>query len=79
MLEIANHRFFGFLIITRREVRDQFRDWRIIFPIIILTLFFPGLMNFTAERLVSFVERYGAGIVSDCPGKFCRGKRKAQY
>jgi hypothetical protein len=29
------------LIITRREVRDSFRDWRIVAPIIILTFFFP--------------------------------------
>ena len=48
------------LIITRRELRDQLRDWRIIVPIIILTLFFPVLMDFTAERAVAFVERYGA-------------------
>ncbi len=53
------------LIITRREVRDQFRDWRIIFPIIILTLFFPALMNFTAKRAVAFVEQYGAPVVGD--------------
>ncbi len=24
-------------IVTRREVRDQFRDWRILVPIVILT------------------------------------------
>jgi uncharacterized membrane protein SpoIIM required for sporulation/ABC-type transport system involved in multi-copper enzyme maturation permease subunit len=65
MLEVANRQFIGALIITRREVRDQLRDWRIIFPIVILTIFFPGLMNFTAERAVSFVERYGAPIVGD--------------
>jgi uncharacterized membrane protein SpoIIM required for sporulation/ABC-type transport system involved in multi-copper enzyme maturation permease subunit len=53
------------LIITRREVRDQFRDWRIIFPIIILTVFFPGLMNFTAAQAVRFVERYGADIIGE--------------
>jgi uncharacterized membrane protein SpoIIM required for sporulation len=53
------------LLITRREVRDQVRDWRVIFPILILTLFFPGLMNFTAERVVSFVQRYGAPIVGE--------------
>jgi uncharacterized membrane protein SpoIIM required for sporulation/ABC-type transport system involved in multi-copper enzyme maturation permease subunit len=52
-------------IITRREVRDQFRDWRIIIPIIILTLFFPGLMNFTAQQAVEFVGRYGAPIIGD--------------
>jgi uncharacterized membrane protein SpoIIM required for sporulation len=52
-------------IITRREVRDQFRDWRIIAPIIILTVFFPGLMNFTAQQAVDFVAKYGAPIIAD--------------
>lgn len=51
------------LIVTRREVRDSFRDWRIIIPTIVLTLFFPLLMNFTAERLLSFVAGYGAEII----------------
>ncbi len=53
------------LTITRREVRDQFRDWRIIFPIVVLTIFFPGLMNFTASQAVGFVERYGAPVVGE--------------
>ena len=53
------------MIITRREVRDQFRDWRIIAPIIILTIFFPGLMNFTAQQAVDFVGKYGAPIIAD--------------
>jgi len=53
------------LIITRREVRDQFRDWRIIIPIIVLTLFFPLLMNFTADLVINFVQRYDARIIGD--------------
>ncbi len=53
------------LLITRREVRDQMRDWRIIAPIIILTLIFPLLMNFTAGQAVGFVERYGAPVIGD--------------
>lgn len=53
------------LIITRREVRDQFRDWRIIFPVFVLTLIFPALMNFTARQAVNFVERYNAPVVGD--------------
>ncbi|MBN2502118.1 MAG: stage II sporulation protein M [Anaerolineales bacterium] len=53
------------LIITRREVRDQLRDWRIIAPILILTLFFPGLMNIMAGKAVGFVEQYGASIIGD--------------
>ncbi len=52
-------------IITRREVRDQLRDWRIIFPVLGLTLFFPFLMNFTAQQLLGFVQRYGADIIAE--------------
>ncbi|MFP3853178.1 MAG: stage II sporulation protein M [Anaerolineales bacterium] len=55
----------GALIITRREIRDQLRDWRILAPIIILTLFFPLLMNFTAQRAVGFVQEYGADIIAE--------------
>ncbi|MFW5940256.1 MAG: stage II sporulation protein M [Chloroflexota bacterium] len=51
------------LIVTRREVRDSFRDWRIIIPIILLTLFFPLLMNYTAGRLLQFVTDYGAELI----------------
>ncbi len=64
-LALAREQLAGALIITRREIHDHFRDWRIIFPVVTLTLFFPGLMNFTAERVVSFVQRYGAPIVGD--------------
>lgn len=53
------------LIVSKREIRDQFRDWRIIAPIVVLTIFFPGLMNFTARQAVSFVEKYGAPIIGD--------------
>ncbi len=52
-------------IITRREVRDQFRDWRIIIPILVLTLIFPSLMNFTARQALAFVGRFGADIVGE--------------
>ncbi len=53
------------LIIARREIRDQFRDWRIIFPILGLTLFFPFLMNFTARQILDFVQEYGATIIGE--------------
>jgi uncharacterized membrane protein SpoIIM required for sporulation/ABC-type transport system involved in multi-copper enzyme maturation permease subunit len=53
------------LIVTRRELRDQMRDWRIVAPIIILTLVFPLLMNITASQAVNFVARYGAYIIAD--------------
>ncbi len=53
------------LVVARREIRDQFRDWRIIIPILFLTLLFPGIMNFTAAQAVSFVERYGANLIGE--------------
>jgi uncharacterized membrane protein SpoIIM required for sporulation/ABC-type transport system involved in multi-copper enzyme maturation permease subunit len=49
------------LIVTRRELCDSLRDWRIVLPILILTLIFPFLMDFTATAARSFVLRYGGG------------------
>jgi len=55
----------GALAVARREIRDQLRDWRILIPIILLTLFFPALMNFTARQAVEFVGRYGAPLIGE--------------
>jgi len=53
------------LVITRREVRDQLRDWRIILPVLFLTVFFPFLMNFTAQQMLDFVSQYGASVIGE--------------
>lgn len=53
------------LIITRREVRDSFRDWRILAPIVILTFLFPFLAQFVAGQFSDFVTQYGAQIVGE--------------
>ncbi len=53
------------LIITRREIRDQLRDWRILLPIVVLTLIFPFLANFTTHRILDFVEKYGASLLAE--------------
>ncbi|RMG97697.1 MAG: hypothetical protein D6706_08235 [Chloroflexi bacterium] len=53
------------MVVARREIQDSFRDWRIIIPIILLTLAFPALMNFTAGRLLNFVRQYGAEILGN--------------
>ncbi|HEC33518.1 MAG TPA: hypothetical protein ENI37_02240 [Chloroflexi bacterium] len=52
------------LTLTRREIYDGLRDWRIILPIFLLTLAFPILMNFITVRTQNmFYERWGvAGI-----------------
>lgn len=53
------------LIITRREVRDSFRDWRIIAPIIILTFFFPFLAQDVASRFSNFLQGFGAELIGE--------------
>ena len=53
------------LVVARREIRDSFRDWRIIIPIFLLTLIFPALMNFTASRLLGFVADFGAEVIGN--------------
>ncbi len=57
--------FYPAWIVARREIRDQFRDWRIIFPVVGLTVFFPFLMDFTANQIMGFVEQYGANIIAE--------------
>lgn len=48
------------LIVTRREVRDSLRDWRIMVPIFILTLIFPLLANTLTRIFTGFFENNGA-------------------
>lgn len=50
------------LVVTRREVRDHFRDWRIIGPILLLIILLPIFMNFASGRFLDFADRYGAHI-----------------
>lgn len=53
------------MVIAKREIRDQFRDWRIVFPIVGLTLIFPFLMEFTTAQMLGFVGKYGANIIGE--------------
>ncbi len=53
------------LIITRREVKDSFSDWRILWPIVVLTFFFPFLAQFLAARFTGFVTDFGAEIIGE--------------
>jgi ABC-type Na+ efflux pump permease subunit len=64
-INFNRHDWHMALIVTRREVRDSFRDWRIIVPIIILTLVFPAIANFTASRLLNFTEQFGAELITE--------------
>lgn len=53
------------LIITQREVRDSFRDWRIVAPILILTFLFPFLAQFVAAQFAGFLAGYGAELIGE--------------
>ncbi|SRR6266498_589304 len=52
-------------LVTRRELRDQLRDWRVLTPLIILTIFFPILMTKFAEMTVNFLNQYSANLILD--------------
>jgi uncharacterized membrane protein SpoIIM required for sporulation/ABC-type transport system involved in multi-copper enzyme maturation permease subunit len=49
------------LIITRREMRDSLRDWRIVTPILVLTMIFPALMTVTSGVAADVAVAWGAG------------------
>ncbi len=53
------------LVLIRREMYDTLRDWRMVAPILVLTLLFPALMSMVADLALSWVARYGASIVGD--------------
>lgn len=53
------------LIITRREVSDSFRDWRILAPIVILTFLFPFLAQFVATQFTEYVNSFGARVIGE--------------
>jgi uncharacterized membrane protein SpoIIM required for sporulation/ABC-type transport system involved in multi-copper enzyme maturation permease subunit len=57
--------FRNALIIAKRELRDSFRDWRIVVPIIVLTFFFPFLAQGFASNFLGFVSNYGAEIIGE--------------
>jgi uncharacterized membrane protein SpoIIM required for sporulation/ABC-type transport system involved in multi-copper enzyme maturation permease subunit len=55
---------FAVQIVAKRELVDQMRDWRILLPMIILTLFFPYLMNVAAKTIVDYINQYGANMIA---------------
>jgi uncharacterized membrane protein SpoIIM required for sporulation/ABC-type transport system involved in multi-copper enzyme maturation permease subunit len=53
------------LMITRREVIDMFRDWRIIVPTFILTILFPYIANWGAGRMLNWLNQYDAELIGE--------------
>ncbi|MEW5940049.1 MAG: ABC transporter permease subunit, partial [Chloroflexota bacterium] len=52
-------------LISKREFRDQLRDWRILLPLLALTIGFPFLMDSFAYAAVEFVNQYGGALLVD--------------
>lgn len=52
-------------LVARRELKDQLRDWRVLLPMLILTLCFPYLMNEFAKQTVDFLNQYNANLILD--------------
>lgn len=52
-------------LVAKRELKDQLRDWRVLMPMIILTLCFPYLMNVFASEFVDFLNQFDANLLRD--------------
>jgi uncharacterized membrane protein SpoIIM required for sporulation len=48
-----------------RELRDQLRDWRIIFPMVVLTLIMPFLAILGAQAAIDFTSNYGTPLIAE--------------
>jgi len=52
-------------LVAGRELRDQLRDWRIIFPMVILTICLPFLADFGAQAAMNFTSQYGTPLIAE--------------
>jgi len=52
-------------MLTRRELRDTLRDWRMVTPILLLTLVFPVIMTVTADVAQNFVNRFNTPLIGE--------------
>jgi len=50
-------------LVTKRELLDQMRDWRILVPMIVLTAFFPYLMTVAAQSAIDYINQFGATLI----------------
>ncbi len=52
-------------LVAWRELRDQLRDWRIIFPMLVLTLVLPFLADLGAQAAINFTVKYGTPLIAE--------------
>lgn len=52
-------------MVARREFLDQFRDWRIVLPMLLLVSLFPFIADDTTRQAISFMNRFGGDLILD--------------
>jgi len=55
----------GIWLVARREFQDQFRDWRIVIPMLLMVSIFPFVADNTTRQAVNFMNRFGGDIILD--------------
>lgn len=59
------HNLSPIWMVARREFTDQFRDWRIVVPMVLLVTLFPFIADDTTRQAVTFMNRFGGAIILD--------------
>ena len=57
--------FDAIWMVARREFIDQFRDWRIVVPMVLMVSLFPFIADDTTRQAVSFMNRFGGELILD--------------
>jgi uncharacterized membrane protein SpoIIM required for sporulation/ABC-type transport system involved in multi-copper enzyme maturation permease subunit len=52
-------------MVARREFTDQFRDWRIVVPMLVLVSLFPFIADDTTRQAINFMNRFGGSLILD--------------
>ena len=52
-------------MVARREFIDQFRDWRIVVPMVLLVSLFPFIADDTTRQAITFMNRFGGDLIID--------------
>lgn len=52
-------------MVARREFIDQFRDWRIVVPMVLLISLFPFIADDTTRQAINFMNRFGGDLILD--------------
>jgi uncharacterized membrane protein SpoIIM required for sporulation len=64
MVRKASLGFDKVWLVAWRELRDQLRDWRIVFPMVVLTLILPFLADLGAQAAINFTTKYGTPLIA---------------